>query len=129
MVSRRPVRSAVKNRRQYVQSDFDDEVAIESMMASRQGRGSTKKVQKIDLSKLSIASLQKYVKVFKLSNTPYHLTKEEMLLLVKHHFEDWEVDELETIVEFVKAFKRRFYEQFGDRRGGSRYSTRQKPRW
>eukprot|EP01026_Neomeris_dumetosa_P010253 TRINITY_DN13802_c1_g2_i1.p1 TRINITY_DN13802_c1_g2~~TRINITY_DN13802_c1_g2_i1.p1 ORF type:complete len:128 (-),score=16.21 TRINITY_DN13802_c1_g2_i1:333-716(-) len=127
MVSGRPVRSAARNRR-YVQHSSDDEYAVETLMVARAGKGTQKKGFKIDLNKLSIASLQKYVKVFKLSTTPYHLTKEEMLLLVKQHFEEWEVDEMETIVEFVKAFKRRFYEQYGDRRGTSRYSTRSRPR-
>eukprot|EP01024_Parvocaulis_polyphysoides_P069478 TRINITY_DN850_c0_g1_i1.p3 TRINITY_DN850_c0_g1~~TRINITY_DN850_c0_g1_i1.p3 ORF type:complete len:128 (-),score=16.35 TRINITY_DN850_c0_g1_i1:193-576(-) len=127
MVSRRPVRSAVKNRR-VVHTFSDDEGVIDSLMVARTARNSTKKAHKIDLNRLSIASLQKYVKTFKLSNTPYLLTKEEMLLLVKQHFEDWEVDEVGTIVEFVKAFKRRFYEQYGDRRGASRYSTRSRHR-
>ncbi|CAH8355829.1 unnamed protein product [Eruca vesicaria subsp. sativa] len=60
---------------------------------------------KVDLSKLDMPALQRYIRHFNLVDTLPNPTKEQLLDIVQRHFISQEMDELQVIVGFVQAAK------------------------
>ncbi|XP_018464066.1 uncharacterized protein LOC108835288 isoform X2 [Raphanus sativus] len=60
---------------------------------------------KVDLSKLDMPALQRYIRHFNLVDTLANPTKEQLLDIVQRHFMSQEMDELQVIVGFVQAAK------------------------
>ncbi|KAF8111448.1 hypothetical protein N665_0076s0417 [Sinapis alba] len=60
---------------------------------------------KVDLSKLDMSALQRYIQHFNLIDTLPNPSKEQLLDIVQRHFMSQEMDELQVIVGFVQAAK------------------------
>ncbi|KAL0801865.1 hypothetical protein Bca101_057041 [Brassica carinata] len=60
---------------------------------------------KVDLSKLDVPALQRYIQHFNLIDTLPNPSKEQLLDIVQRHFMSQEMDELQVIVGFVQAAK------------------------
>ncbi|KAG2496508.1 hypothetical protein HYH03_005333 [Edaphochlamys debaryana] len=74
-------------------------------MEGRQTR-STRRVMRVDLSKMDTASLHRYRKYYKLGDAPATATKEELLPSVSRHFAQQVVDEEETLLKFILAVQK-----------------------
>ncbi|CAN7041109.1 hypothetical protein IGI04_006346 [Brassica rapa subsp. trilocularis] len=60
---------------------------------------------KVDLSKLDMPALQRYIRHFNLVDTLPNPSKEQLLDIVQGHFMSQEMDELQVIMGFVQAAK------------------------
>ncbi|KAJ0255833.1 Histone deacetylase complex subunit [Hirschfeldia incana] len=60
---------------------------------------------KVDLSKLDMPALQRYIRHFNLVDTLPNPSKEQLLDIVQTHFMSQEMDELQVIMGFVQATK------------------------
>ncbi|XP_027081890.1 uncharacterized protein LOC113779659 isoform X2 [Coffea eugenioides] len=67
--------------------------------APQQHRGS-------NMAKLGTGSLWRYCQRFKLASINSSLTKEQLSNIVQQHFSSQQVDEVQVVVEFVRAAKR-----------------------
>ncbi|KAL8514580.1 hypothetical protein ACS0TY_013608 [Phlomoides rotata] len=65
-------------------------------------RGSTK----VDLSKLEMGALRRYLRHFNLVDAINNPSKEQLIDVVQRHFMSQQLDELQVITGFVKAAKR-----------------------
>ncbi|KAL0325704.1 UNVERIFIED_CONTAM: hypothetical protein Sradi_5139700, partial [Sesamum radiatum] len=61
---------------------------------------------KVDLSKLEMAALWRYLRHFNLVDAIHNPSKEQMIDVVQRHFMSQQLDELQVITGFVKAAKR-----------------------
>lgn len=59
-----------------------------------------------NMGKLGTGSLWRYCQRFKLASINSNLTKEQLSNIVQQHFSSQEVDEVQVVVEFVRAAKR-----------------------
>ncbi|POO03163.1 Histone deacetylase complex subunit SAP30/SAP30-like [Trema orientale] len=62
--------------------------------------------QKVDLSKLEMAALWRYLRHFNLVDAIPNPSKEQLVDVVQRHFMSQQIDELQVIVGFVQAAKR-----------------------
>nr|VDC88805.1 unnamed protein product [Brassica rapa] len=62
-------------------------------------------INKVDLSKLDMPALQRYIRHFNLVDTLPNPSKEQLLDIVQRHFMSQEMDELQVIMGFVQAAK------------------------
>lgn len=69
-------------------------------------RASTRKMPKLDFTKLDTASLQRYRKAYKLGHDNSALSKDELIILVARHFANTSVDEDETLLKFAMALRK-----------------------
>ncbi|KAF8097628.1 hypothetical protein N665_0285s0057 [Sinapis alba] len=60
---------------------------------------------KVDLSKLDMSALQRYIRHFNLVDVLPNPSKEQLLDIVQRHFMSQEMDELQVIMGFVQAAK------------------------
>nr|GMD79650.1 Histone deacetylase complex subunit SAP30/SAP30-like [Ipomoea batatas] len=63
-------------------------------------------VQKVDLSKLEMTALWRYLQHFNLVDAIPNPSKEQLIDVVQRHFMSQQLDELQVIVGFVQAAKR-----------------------
>ncbi|KAI4389572.1 hypothetical protein MLD38_001786 [Melastoma candidum] len=68
---------------------------------------STRGSMRVDLSKLEMAALWRYLRHFNLVDATPNPSREQLLKLVQSHFVSQEMDELQVIMGFVKAAKKR----------------------
>lgn len=61
---------------------------------------------RVNLAKLGTGSLWRYCRSFHLANISSNPTKEQLISAVQKHFSSQKVDEVEVIVEFIRAAKR-----------------------
>lgn len=59
-----------------------------------------------NMAKLGTGSLWRYCQRFKLASINSNLTKEQLANIVQQHFSSQQVDEVQVVVEFVRAAKR-----------------------
>nr|XP_027085327.1 uncharacterized protein LOC113707278 isoform X2 [Coffea arabica] len=59
-----------------------------------------------NMAKLGTGSLWRYCQRFKLASINSNLTKEQLSNIVQQHFSSQQVDEVQVVVEFVRAAKR-----------------------
>ncbi|GIL85457.1 hypothetical protein Vretimale_10613 [Volvox reticuliferus] len=102
MSDRRPQRpSALRAQGAFQAAASSDDEGMEG----RQTR-STRRVMRVDLSKLDTQSLLRYRKVHKLGDTPATASKEELIPAVSRHFAQQVVDEEEVLLKFVLAIQK-----------------------
>lgn len=95
----------VTNGAAYHDSDADDD--LENRPATRTSR----RLTKVDLSKLDITSLQRYRKYYKIEGGGQGSTKDELLPSVARHFANQMVDEETVLLQFVVAVQRHSRQQ------------------
>ncbi|CAN4077693.1 unnamed protein product [Withania somnifera] len=61
---------------------------------------------RLNLSKLGTGSLWRYWRKFNLTHISANPTKEQLLSAVQQHFSSQRVDEVQVVVEFIRAAKR-----------------------
>ncbi|PNH04889.1 Histone deacetylase complex subunit SAP30L-A [Tetrabaena socialis] len=105
MADRRPTRPSAARAKDHftAQSESDDE-------GGRPTR-SSRRITRVDLSKLDVASLHRYRKCYKLGDAPATATKEELLPSVSRHFAHQVVDEEEVLLKFVLSVQRHNQQQ------------------
>ncbi|XP_031112017.1 uncharacterized protein LOC116015988 [Ipomoea triloba] len=74
--------------------------------AQSKGSVSTQRSMKVDLSKLEMAALWRYLRHFNLVGSIPNPSKEQLIDIVQRHFMSQQLDELQVIVGFVQAAKR-----------------------
>ncbi|XP_019174896.1 PREDICTED: uncharacterized protein LOC109170301 [Ipomoea nil] len=79
-----------------------------SLSCDAQSKGSvpTQRSMKVDLSKLEMAALWRYLRHFNLVGSIPNPSKEQLIDIVQRHFMSQQLDELQVIVGFVQAAKR-----------------------
>ncbi|GLC33928.1 hypothetical protein PLESTB_000818700 [Pleodorina starrii] len=102
MADRRPQRPSALRAQGAFQAAASSE---DEGMEGRQTR-STRRVMRVDLSKLDTQSLLRYRKVHKLGDTPATATKEDLIPSVTRHFAQQVVDEEEVLMKFVLAVQK-----------------------
>ncbi|CAK9156607.1 unnamed protein product [Ilex paraguariensis] len=61
---------------------------------------------RVNLAKLGTSTLWRYWRSFNLGTICPHPTKEQMVNAVEHHFTSLQLDEVQVVVEFIRAAKR-----------------------
>lgn len=61
---------------------------------------------RVNLAKLGTGSLWRYCRSFHLANISSNPSKEQLISAVQKHFSSQKVDEVEVVVEFIRAAKR-----------------------
>ncbi|XP_047969118.1 uncharacterized protein LOC125212876 isoform X2 [Salvia hispanica] len=61
---------------------------------------------RVNLAKLGTGSLWRYCRSFHIANISAHPTKEQLIKAVQQHFSSQKVDEVQVIVEFIRAARR-----------------------
>ncbi|EYU45109.1 hypothetical protein ABFS82_03G054800 [Erythranthe guttata] len=73
---------------------------------SKDSVSTTRGSPKVDLSKLEMGALWRYLRHFNLVDAIHNPTKEQIIDVVQRHFMSQQMDELQVITGFVKAAKR-----------------------
>lgn len=68
----------------------------------------TRRLPKVDFSKLDATSLQKYRKHFKIGDLPASSSKEDLVSAISRHFASTAVDEEEILYTFAMALRKNF---------------------
>lgn len=73
---------------------------------SSMGQKSNQRPLKVNLSKLEIPALLRYIRRFDLVEAGPHSSKEQLLDVVERHFNSQQLDEIQVIARFMQAAKR-----------------------